>query len=370
MQKSKVQLKSQNFLSSCDFNFKNKTVVLRIDCDVDLRDENGRLVVDEGFRLRSATPTIRFLKEAGVKRIILLGHLGRPNGKTVPEFSLQPIADWFSENVEQCKLVSFDNLPSESEGLAIDHCPLAIIQNLRFDSGEESNDENFVKLLASFGDVFVNDAFGASHRSHASIVGIPMVSLSNPLPSFLGLNFEKEIETLSGIRQNSKRPLVFVLGGSKSDKVDYLEFLANWADKVLVGGKLPLQINEQLRMNSEKLSEKLMVAGLTENTRDINDVSIHLFQEEIAKAATIIWAGPMGIYEEKENQKGTFEIAKAVAESSAFKVAAGGDTHRILGWLDIWDKFDFISVGGGAMLAFLRDGTLPGIDAIKNKLSS
>jgi phosphoglycerate kinase len=242
---------------------------------------------------------------------------------------------------------------------------------LRFNEGEEKNDIEFSKQISHLGDVYINEAFGVSHRDHASVTGIPEI-----LPSFFGLNFENEIKVLGELRDlgDSKRPLVFVLGGSKKDKLDYLEFLGEWCDKVLVGGKLPLEIkNQKSKIKNEDKdfsiisNFKFQISNLTNNGKDIDDGSIKKFVEIIKTAETIIWAGPMGVYEEEENKKGTFEIAKAISESKGYKVAGGGDTHRVLGWLNLWNKFDFISSGGGAMLSFLKNKTLVGIEAICNK---
>lgn len=331
----KPKLKSQNFLSSSGFDFKDKVVLLRIDADVDLKKQGGKLVVDEDFRLKSSLPTIHFLESAGAKKIIILSHLGRPDGKHVSELSLKPITDWFKTNNEEVE----------------------VLENLRFDSREEANDPKFAKKLASLGDVFVNDAFGASHRDHVSIVGLPKL-----LPSFLGLRFEAEIKMLTYLLKRAKRPLVFVLGGSKKDKLSYLDFLADWADKLLIGGKLPLLI-QNLKLATR--NPKFIIAELNNNQKDINDKTIKEFKKVINQAATIIWAGPMGVYEEEENRQGTTEIIKAIVNSSAgWRIAGGGDTHRVLSWVNLWQKFDFVSVGGGAMLQFLKDKNLPGIKAI------
>lgn len=343
------------FLSDVDKElFRNKRVMLRIDADVDLRQEKDKLVVDEDFRLKSVLPTIHFLQDAQVKQIILIGHLGRPEGKIVPQLSLKPVADWFAQQLGSCSLVNWEQLDNLSSG------PIILLENLRFQPGEENNDPAFARQLARLADVYVNDAFAVAHRQHASVFGIPQF-----LPSFLGLRFEGEMRTLTWIKNSAGRPLVFVLGGSKTGKVDYISFLVDWADYLLIGGKLPLLIKSQkLEVKSQSYKAKLKIGQLKRNSKDITYETIEEFKKVIAQAETIIWAGPMGVYEEKENQRGTFEIAQAIAEAGAFKVAGGGDTHRVLSWLDLWDKFDFVSVGGGAMLQFLRNQTLPAIDFI------
>jgi phosphoglycerate kinase len=331
--------------------------LIRIDCDVDLAKRGDKLVVDEDFRLRSILPTIHFLQEKKAGKIILLGHLGRPGGKRVEAFSLQPVADWFSQKVEKCALVALNDLPYS-------FASLSLIENLRFHPGEKENDPKFSEKLAFLGDVYINDAFGVSHREHASIVGIPKL-----LPSFLGLRMEGEMKTLLWLKSQVPRPLVFVLGGSKPGKLDYLKFLADWADWLLVGGKLPILIKNEIRQLAEKIKNYsgLMIGKLKNDGKDLDEKTIEEFGRIIKNGKSVIWAGPMGVYEEEESRRGTWAIAKAVANSNALRIAGGGDTHRILSWLKLWDRFDFVSVGGGAMLQFLKDDTLPGIEAIKKQ---
>jgi len=330
-------------------DLKGKRALLRIDADVDLKREGDSLVVDEDFRLRSLIPTINFLNERGVERIILIGHLGRPKGKEDPDLSLKPLARWFSENFASCSLIKL--------GQKVIQGKLSLLENLRFYPGEEENSQDFIDRLTELGEIFVNDAFASSHRDHASITGI-----TKRMRSFLGLRFEAEVQTLSWVKKKPERPLVFVLGGSKKGKIDYLDFLANWADYLLVGGKLPLLLPRETDNYPS-----LVIGHLTENNRDIDGATIDRFEELISKGATIVWAGPMGVYEEKENRRGSWQIAEYIASREVFKIAGGGDTHRVLSWTSLWDKFDFVSVGGGAMLQFLRDETLPGIEAVEEK---
>jgi len=347
--------------------FKIKRVLVRVDADVDLRLEKNGLVVDEDFRLRSVLPTIHFLQDADVRQIILIGHLGRPKGRVVPELSLGPVADWFNQELGSCQLLSLDDFTDQTVEQSDNQ--IILLENLRFYPGEEANDEEFSKRLAALADIYIDDAFAVAHRNHASMVGLPKF-----LPSFLGLRFEAEVKTLTWIKERAKRPIVFVLGGSKQGKLDYIPFLADWVDYLLVGGKLPLLMQKSKinppkagafrRAGSQSYSSKVKTGHLIESGKDISSETVEQFKKIIAQAATVIWAGPMGVYEEKESQRGTFEIAQAIAKSKAFKVAGGGDTHRVLSWLDLWENFDFVSVGGGAMLQFLRDGTLPGIEAI------
>ncbi|NQS89383.1 phosphoglycerate kinase [Patescibacteria group bacterium] len=233
---------------------------------------------------------------------------------------------------------------------------LVVLDSIRFFKEEKENDKNFIAILASLADVYVNEAFGVAHREQASITGVPRV-----MPSFAGLRLEAEVRTLSHIKDKAAYPLVCVLGGSKLGKLDYIEFLSSWADKLLVGGKLPTLIKEK---KFEINKDKVVLAELTENGRDISTQSIENFKQEIKNAGSIFWAGPMGVYEEEENRRGTTEVVEFMSKMDLFKVAGGGDTHRVLSWLNCWDCFDFVSVGGGAALQFLKDKSLPGLEAL------
>jgi len=338
-----------HFLSEADFNWQSKTVALRFDGDVPVSYRHGNWQVSEDYRLRMVLPTIHFLQRKKVARIIFLAHRGRPGGKRVASLSLQPVAAWLASKLGSCRLVPW----RKNFNLQ----PYQLRENLRFMPGETANSFRFARQLAIAADVFVNDAFAVSHRRQASITGLPRL-----LPSFLGLRFETEMRTLSWLYKEAKRPLIFVLGGSKPGKVDYLRFLAKWADKVLVGGRLPEMVPSALAANP-----RLLLASLAAGGRDIDSSSIAEFKKQLAAAATVFWAGPLGVYEKAASRRGTWAVAKKIAQTGAFKVAGGGDTQRILSQLRIWPAFDFVSVGGGAMLQFLRDQTLPGIKAIVDK---
>ncbi len=377
-----------NFLSNSSFDFSNKRVLIRIDCDVDLVKKDGRLQVDEDFRLKQILPTLKFLDQAGVKRIILIGHLGRPDGQPDEKLTLAPIAAWFTENYKKCNLYHLQGVTRSLLGGDTSNSLtsyLSLLNNLRFHTGETNNDQKFAQDLSSLADVYINEAFATSHRKHASIVGLPKY-----LPSFLGLNFEKEIKNLTKIKSQAERPLVIVIGGAKEDKLNYVPFLAELADKLLIGGKLPLILKRRhlqggvaplsnaagtfdvppaAHLGGESFDESVnsvIVAHLSPNQRDISRQSIEDFKNQIKGAGSIFMAGPLGAFEEKENSAGTFEIANFIADSPAFSLAAGGDTHRVLSQLNLWDQFDFVSTGGGAVLQFLQDETLPGIEAISN----
>jgi 3-phosphoglycerate kinase len=334
-----------------DLSVKEKTVLLRTNYDVSLED--GK--VGDGRRIGESLPTINYLLSQQAK-IILLSHLGRPKGKIEPDLSLKPVANYLGQLLK--KEISLFLTAKEIDKKQ----SIVMLENLRFWPEEENNDLNFTKDLASLGDFFVNDAFACSHRQHASIVGLPQF-----LPSALGLDFLKEIEVLSEVKKNPRRPVILILGGIKKDKLEVIEKLLSWADTILVGGKLSQLINQSY-------PTKVIVADLKPDGKDITLESAEIFKKAIIQAGTIIWAGPMGFYEEEDFQEGTKQIAETVLNSQAFKVVGGGDTEIALSKLNLVDKIDFfvkkqkmfISSGGGAMFKFLAQETLPGIEAVIN----
>jgi 3-phosphoglycerate kinase len=234
-------------------------------------------------------------------------------------------------------------------------------ENLRFNPGEEGNDENFAKEIASWGDAYVNEAFASSHRDHASIVGVPKL-----LPHAAGFRFEKEVETLSKVFENAEHPVVFLLSGVKEDKLNYLEGIKKISDKVLIGGRLPDYMGDEklVSVRSRRENEQVIVGNLTMDKEDITLNTIERFEKEIAKAKTTVVSGPLGKYEDEGHRQGTEKVFKAIAASPAYKIAGGGDTEKALQVLSVVEGFDWISVGGGAMLEFLTKKTLPGIEAL------
>jgi phosphoglycerate kinase len=286
-----------------------------------------RADLDTEYRLQALIPTLDYLFKNKAE-IILLGHKGRPGGKVAKDLSLKPLEARFRK------------------------WQVRVEENLRFDPGEEANDESFARQLAKKGDVYVNEAFGASHREHASIVTLPKL-----LPHAAGFRFQKEVENLSRVFENSKRPVLVIVGGLKKDKLDYIKDFKKFADKILIAGRLP----EYLQKVSD---EKLLIANLLPDKEDITVRSIEKFEEEIAKAGTLVVSGPMGKFEEEDHKQGTERVFKAVADPSAFKIAGGGETQKAISMFGLEDKFNWISVGGGAMLEFLAKRTLPGIQAL------
>lgn len=332
-------------LSSSEIS--EKKVFLRVDLDVDANSDKTDL------RLQAIVPSVKFLLNGGVSQIFLAGHMGRfkegEESKST-ETLLPVLEELVGQKVSYGKEIK--------EGVKI-----YLLPNLRSTVAEEENSEEFAKELASLADMYVNDAFAVSHRSHASIVGVAKL-----IPGYLGLHFEKEIEVLGKVLENPDRPVVSLISGIKEDKINYFEDFKKFSDKVLIGGRLPEYIDSDYgKTEDDKYLKdpKLMVAKLIQDREDITLHSIENFKEEIKKAKTIILAGVLGHYEEEGHRQGTYEVFKAIVESEAYKIAGGGDTETALGMFGWKEKFDFLSVGGGAMLEFLSKGTLPGIEVLK-----
>ena len=341
-----------------------KRVLLRMDLDVD----------NDFTRIELSAGTLKFLKEKNSK-IIILGHKGRPEGKVVPELSLGYLASVISRisgmDVEFSSDITGDNVRQKTQELA--EGKILLLENLRFHPGEETNDPEFVQSLSLLGEFYVIEAFAVSHREHASITGLPKV-----LPHAAGLRLEREVLTLSSIWEEPKRPVTAVISGVKKDKIERIASILDITDKVLVGGKLPIYLDQEMPQNKEEeflqsvkdaipvvaASEKVVIGKLIPDTQDITLHTIEIFKEEISKAGTIILAGVPGKYEDEGHRQGTKEVFEAIANSSAFKVAGGGDAEAAITLFGLNDKFDWISVGGGAMLEFIAKRTLPGIDAL------
>lgn len=311
-----------------DLDIVGKRVLLRLDLDTN-PDPND-------LRIKSSEETLNYLKEKGASEIIILAHKGRPNGKVDERLSLKPFQPFF------------------------DKWGARVEENLRFDPGEESNDPKFAKKLASMGDIFVNEAFASSHRNHASIVGLPKL-----LPAAIGFRFISEIENLSKVFENPVCPLVFLISGLKEDKLDYIKSFENIADKILVGGRLPELLGDKSLESIRLQTGKIIIGNLIMDKEDITLNTIEVFEKEVKKAGTVVVSGPLGKYEEEGHRIGTEKVYKAVVSSSAFKIAGGGDTEKAITTLNLSDRFDWISVGGGAMLEFLSKRTLPGIEALQ-----
>ncbi len=384
-----------------EIDVRGKRVLLRCDFNIPL-DVKGN--IQDDFRIKQTLPTIEYLAK-NQARIILMSHLGDPGGKRMESLSLAPVQKKLSEYlglpVERTK----DCIGKEVERKVNDlkEGGILLLENLRFHKGEEANDPKFVKELAKLGDIYINDAFGACHRKHASIFG-----LAQALPSAAGLLLEKEVKVLSRVLENPWRPLCAIIGGAKiSTKIKVIKQFMEKADSVLIGGKIaePILIvkkicigrtwpGEEVSKEIEKLdltSTRLHLpidaavspdpTGLTyirqiapgktrkdELLLDIGKETISLFSQIIKDAKMIVWAGPMGYFENPLFEKGTKEITEAISRNlGAYKIVGGGDTLFAVSKFGLIDKFDHVSTGGGAMLNFLGGEELPGLQVLEKK---
>jgi len=326
-----------------------KSVIFRADLDVPLDGDE----IKDATRLDKLMPSLSLLKDSAAK-IVIIGHIGRPEGEN-SSLSTKKLQEYFSGKLEaDIEFLQYQPLGELVDKVVASENKFVLIDNLRYWKEEEANDGVFAEELAKMGEVFVNDAFASSHRSHASIVGIPKY-----LSHFAGVHFAKEVKNLSEVLNNPERPLVVLLSGVKKDKLDYLDPFINLADRVLVGGRLPEFMDEDYH------NDKVMVAGLIQDKEDITIHSIENFEKEIKNAKTVVVSGPLGKFEEEGHRQGTKQVFGAIVNLEAFKVAGGGDTIAAINLLGLSEKFDWISIGGGAMLEFLTKGTLPGIEALE-----
>jgi len=386
-----------------DIDLKNKKVLVRADFNVP-QDEN--LNITDDTRIRATLPTIKYILQSGAKKLILMSHLGRPDGKVVAKYSLKPVAQRLKELLGEG--VSFlSDCVGETIKKEIDTSRerIILLENLRFHAEEEANDANFAQQLASLADVFVNDAFGTAHRAHASTEGV-----AHYLKSAAGFLLEKEIQYLGNAIQNPQRPFMVILGGVKvSDKIGVIENLLPKCDAILIGGGMAytfLKTQGKTIGNSKLEKDKLDLAGeildkakilnkeillpidhiVVENIDpnakveivgenipegkiavDIGPKTIALFEGKLKSAKTIVWNGPLGIFEMDPFSKGTQEIAKFISTLKATTIIGGGDTAAAVAKFKLEDKMTHISTGGGASLEFLEGKTLPGIAALSEK---
>ncbi|HAQ42129.1 MAG TPA: phosphoglycerate kinase [Clostridiales bacterium] len=390
-----------------DINVKDKKVLVRCDFNVPL-DENRNITDD--IRIRSSLPTINFLLKNGAA-LILMSHLGRPKGEADPKYSLQPVAERLSSLLgksvifEDCDTVVDDKVKKRASELKAGD--IMLLQNTRFRKEETKNGEELAKELASLADTFVNDAFGTAHRAHSSNVGV-----CKYLPSAVGFLVEKEIEVMGNALEDPKRPLTAILGGAKvSDKIAVIENLLNISDNILIGGgmaytflkskgySIGTSLLEEDRVElAGELIEKAKNKGVNlllpvdivvarefkNDTKfyktdadkipegfmglDIGDRTVELFSKVIKESKTIIWNGPLGVFEIDKFAKGTNSVAKYIAENKeAVSIIGGGDSAAAVEKIGLGDKITHISTGGGASLEFLEGKVLPGIDAVDNK---
>jgi len=340
-----------------NLDLKGKRVLVRCDFNVPLRKQG---LISDDFRIKESVPTINYLIKAGSK-VILMSHLGRPGGKVVEELSLQPIRDKLIEYLDLSIIKAPDCVGKEIEKQtwAMAAGEILLLENLRFHKEEEENDDNFARELAKLGDFYINDAFGASHRNHASIVGVPRY-----LPSAAGFLLEKEIKVLTDLMENPKKPLVAIIGGAKVEtKTKVINRMSERADAVLIGGLIKRGIDEKgIKL---KRPDKIVFPLDNIEGKDIGPRTVELFREKIFSAKTVFFNGVVGMTEEERFAKGTEGVLRAIIKSGAFSVVGGGETVDFINKIGLIEKFNHVSTGGGAMLEFLSGTKLPGIEALK-----
>jgi phosphoglycerate kinase len=336
-------------------DLKGKKVFLRADLDVPLKDG----IIKDDSRLRSWLETLNYLLNCG-SEVIIGGHLGRPL-KEEEKLSLRPVCLWIQKQLDltnEIKEVPINGLKAWELGKG-----LVLLENLRFYKEEEEGNSGFAKKLSETSEIYVNDAFSASHRTHASIIGIPQF-----IPHYAGLRLEKEVETLSKVLSNPKRPLTIIVGGAKIEtKLPLVEKMHVFADFVLVGGEIAENDKVLLKVQHEKTKDRksaLLIADLTHDKKDITEKDAENFLQIAQKSETIVWNGPMGLFEEKENEKGTLILSEGLSELPSYIIVGGGDTINFLKEKNLLSKFSFVSMGGGAMLGFLSGEELPGIKVL------
>lgn len=386
-----------------DVEVAGKRVFVRVDFNVPV--ENGQITDDT--RIRETLPTIKFLVEKGAK-VILASHFGRPKGQVVEELRLTPVAAKLAELLGQ-SVIKADVSVGEivkAQVDALENGDVLLLENVRFNEGEEKNDPELAKAFAELADLFVNDAFGAAHRAHASTEGI-----AHFIPAVSGLLMEKELDVLGKALNNPERPFTAIVGGAKvKDKIDVINNLLNIADNVIIGGGLSytflkaqgyeigksLVDNEKLDLALsfiEKAKEKgvnfllpvdIVVAdkfGADANTQivgldgipadwegiDIGPKTREIFADAIAKSKLVVWNGPMGVFEIEPFSHGTLAVAEACAATSGYTVIGGGDSAAAAEKFHLADKMDHISTGGGASLEFMEGKALPGVVALNDK---
>lgn len=383
-----------------DFDVKGKKVLVRVDFNVPLKD--GK--VGDDTRIKAALPTINYLLEQGAA-VILCSHLGRPKSEADLEFSLKPVAEYLGGLISAPVKFAEDCVgPKADEAAAgLKFGEVLVLENTRFHAGEKKNDPEMAKALASLADLYVDDAFGSSHRAHASTAGV-----ADYLPAAAGFLLEKEIQYLGNTIADPKRPFVAILGGAKvSDKIGVIENLLDKADTILIGGGMAntffkaqgYDIADSLVEEDALETAKMLLAkaggklvlpvdvvmadafsnDANAKTMDLGNVpagwrildigpkTVAAFDAIINKAGTVVWNGPMGVFEFDKFAKGTFAIADALAKSDAISIVGGGDSASAIKKSGLADKITHISTGGGASLEMLEGKVLPGLEVLNDK---
>lgn len=387
-----------------DIDIYDKKVLVRVDFNVPLED--GKITDDT--RIVEALPTINFLIEKGAS-LILMSHLGRPDGEVKPEFSLKPVYDRLCELLPSVKVFMAEDVvgdDAKEKAKNLKSGEILLLENVRFEKGEELNDKEFSEKLASLGEFYVNDAFGTAHRKHASTYGVAML-----LPNAIGFLIDRELKMISGTIENPKRPMVAILGGAKvKDKIGIVSSLLNTANTIIIGGGMAFTFlkakgfeigkslcdDEQLEYCKEILKEAeekkveillpvdVVVSDSIDSNSgdyiseinvpsdkmgvDIGKLTIKKFVKTIKKAKTVIWNGPMGVFENVAFSEGTYKVAKAVAKCHGKTIVGGGDSVSAIVNMGLKKKISHLSTGGGASLKLFEGKVLSAVDIIENKI--
>ncbi len=386
-------------------DIKAKRVVARFDFNVPLTKTEPRTITDTS-RIDLALPTIRMILEKGASKLVLMSHLGRPDGQANAKYSLAPVAEYLAEKLGTDVILTESAVDNGvKELLTLPETKVVLLENLRYNPGEEKNDLEFAEKLSQYGDIYVNDAFGAAHRKHASVYGINTFFKNR---AFAGLLLKKEIDSLGSLLDKPAKPFVAIIGGAKvSDKIKTIEKLMVLVDTLLIGGAMAypflkakgytvgksLCSDEDVALAKNILSldkggkiilpkDHIISSTLEGNGEvchslsiaedkmglDIGPDTVKSFADHIKTAKTVFWNGPMGLFESKQFAKGTMSIAHAVAASNGFTVVGGGDSVSAVQQSGEAEKFSHVSTGGGASLEYIEKGELPGVLALKTGL--
>ena len=385
-----------------DADLKGKKVVARFDFNVPL-SKTEPITISDGSRIDQAIPTIRMILEKGASKLILISHLGRPDGKPDPKYSLEPVAEYLANKLGIDVILSESAVDNGLKNLLqLPETKIVLLENIRFLPGEEKNDTELAEKLSQYGDVYVNDAFGAAHRKHSSTHAINAYFKNR---AYAGLLMKKEIESLSTLLEKPTKPFVAVIGGAKvSDKIKTIEKMLVLVDTLLIGGAMAypflkakgVSIGKSLCSDEDvSLAKQLLNADRGGKIQlpkdhvtsldfggaplpcvgqnipsdqmglDIGPLTIKSYGDHLKTAKTIFWNGPMGLFENKDFAKGTMAIAHTIAETKSFSVVGGGDSVAAVHQSGEADKFSHVSTGGGASLEFIEKGELPGVQALK-----
>lgn len=388
------------FIDQADLN--GKKVLARFDFNVPLDKEDSNVITDTS-RVDLALPTIKYILENGASKLTLMSHLGRPKGEIDEKFSLEPVAKYLADQLGVDVVLAQSPVDSGvKELLTLNETKIVLLENLRFDKGETDNSEEFASKLAQYGDVYVNDAFGAAHRKHASV---HLINKFFSNQNYAGFLIKKEIEALDKVLNSPAKPFVAVIGGAKvSDKIKTIEKLIVSVNNLIIGGAMAypflkakgFKVGDSLCSDDDvKLAQSILKADkgnkillpsdhvIAENFQsdsefcnetdikdgfmglDIGEQTINKFAEVLNSSKTILWNGPMGLFENPKYENGTMKLAEIISKTTSFSLVGGGDSVSAVKKSGHSDKFSHISTGGGASLEYIEKGELPGIQALK-----